>query len=717
MYASAWLFCCLVVFAVGVHCKDATAQNNTQHLTRISTTRSSDDDLDIELLLVGKPLVGVVEQGEHRYVQFGVLPKEKKFPDVVMYLEAVDEHAEVDVFCTPFHRLNDKDLPDRITAMWKSTEQGEVFISSKSIAYQEAVDTRVRNGETVRVAKFGCAIHGMSGGSSNFQLTVNLSFDEMRIHPSHEQAMKEIHEACCSGENACHRWSTSELTAGDEADENDAVEYDFCHRTGSICNARGQLIRLDLRGYGLKCELPIESLLKLRTLEALDLSDNDIHADISDSVTQLGNLRNLKDLSMEHDLITGEMDPEKVCSKLGNLRTINLDHNYISGELPSCLFTESQSLEEVYLSLNHLTGLLVDQFPPSSSLKALTLSGNSLSGELPASFGNLKRLKVLYLDGNSFEGRIPDEFTGLESLEVLDLSNNQFSALPKPWMTTWKPPRCLRMVKLQKNKIRGRLPTRLLQADALEWLDLSKNTFSGRLFAKRGMFPNLIHFNVSRNELTGPIPDQFASMGLFGNEERSGPQHVFDVSCNNLTGAIPSFMYQEVNPNVMETDIYLEGNDFTCHPWRTLNYIPNFECSNSVTKEGTEIPTSDFFEAEKDQRNLISSRTDEDRVTINSVEEDGNTNIDGPWASSSDDRTGDAVFGVVTAVLGSVILIGIVTLVIKFKRKRERRLGLRYGPADDIASDDGIDGDKQHREEFEQPNESVSEKPVRPVEP
>lgn len=675
-------------------CKESISETASDHLTRVSKADNSDADLDVTLLLVGKPLVGVVEEGENRLVRFGVLPRDNKFPDIMMYLEAVDPHAQVDVYCMPHHRLSADDLPDRMSANWKSTKEGEVFISSKSIAYEEAVDERMRNGEKIKVAAFGCAIRGMSGGSSKFQLTLRLSFNERKLHPDHEAAMREIHKACCSEKVHCRRWMQNEMTTNEEAND-DKVEFDFCHRAGSICDSNGYLIRLDMRSYGLKCKLPTRSLCKLKTLEALDLSHNDIHADISEDMAKLGDLKNLKDITMEHDLIFGELSTDGLCTKLlKNLRTFNLDHNYISGRLPPCLFTENASLEEIYLSLNQFSGSIPDVIPATSSLKALTLSGNRLSGALPASLGKLKMLKALYLDGNSFNGQIPDTFAGLESLEILDLSKNRLSGFPRSWSTSWEPPKRLRVVKLHGNKLRGRLPTRLVRANSLEWLDISKNLLTGKLFARQGMLPNLMHFNLSRNTLTGPIPDEFSSMGLFGNEKRSGPSHVFDVSFNNLSGAIPSFMYQENNPNIMETDVYLEGNNFTCHPWRTLNYIPNFECrkhQGGSENDGTE---TDFLQSERNQRDLISESGRTESVRTSSVNGDGSLQLQSS-EESSDDNSAHTSIGVIGGVVGAVMLAGLIALLVKLKLARDRRLGRRYGPADDLASDDGMEGNAQ----------------------
>ena len=689
-----WKLCFVwfVLWCVRAQTDSDSGHDQTAHfIERVSSSHHSDAELDISKLLIGEPLVGAVEQGESQLVEFGIRQRGAQFPDILLFLEAVNPDARVDVYCTPRSALNRQFPPDRITSSWQTTLNGEMFISSKSVQYKKAIVRKIVDGEHVQVAEFACAIRGNSGGNAAFELTMKLSFDERALHPEQRRVMTELFDRCCSGEKQCHRWLFKEQQANGGAKSTlEEIEFDFCHRTGSLCNVAGDLVRLDLRSYGLKCKLPTDLLLELTTLESLDLSDNNIDADITEDVVQLGGLRHLRDLSFEKNFIYGEMHAASICSKLlKNLRTIDLDDNHITGKLPSCMFSDLPLLEEIYLSRNHITGYISDLFSSMSSLKALTLSGNDLTGTLPPSLGRIKTLRVLSLDRNLFNGAIPESFASLRNLEILDLSNNRLSSLPSSWSTVWHPPKSLHILMLQNNKLHGKLPSRLLRAHSLRWLDLSSNFISGHLFAMDGMFPKMTYFNVSTNQLTGPIPKEFSSMGVFGNARRTGPLHVFDISFNKLSGLLPEFMYQEDTPTIMETELFLEGNHFRCHRWKTLNYVPNFDCDvHSQQSKANEISASQYIQYEELHHHHPASTANQTQLTLSNSASDASVSSPS-GGGSGNEATIDAIVGVVSTVLGVLVIVGVIFLIVKFKGNRNRRLGLQYGAADDIDSDDG----------------------------
>jgi len=647
--------------------------NDTDHLTKISNWGHRNQSLDIEQLLIGLPLVGAVEEGEVRLVHFGVTPRDDAFPDITFYLEAVDSDAEVELYCNPSNQNYDH-VPTKHNASWVSTNRGEIFISSKSKAYYNSLTKKYKDGEQIDVAAFDCAIKGVSGGETNFQLTIQLSFDERKLVTWEKGAMKYIFRKCCSAKDSCERWMLKEQSS---KATNELVEFDFCHRMGSICNQRGHLTRLDLRGYGLKCKIPMDGLLKLTHLETLDLSDNSIHADTGEHVVQFKQLKNLKDLSLKNNFVYGELDVDGLCSELlKNLRTLDLEGNFVSGRIPSCVYRESANLLEIYLSRNSLSGYLSDLFPVSSPLKAFAASDNGLTGVLPSSLGKLKNLKVLNLDGNSFNGQLPDSFTGLNKIQVLDLSNNRLSSLPTSWSSIWDPPESLRILKLNKNKLRGELPIRLLDAEHLEWLDLSDNELTGRLFSKKDMFPKLVHFNLSTNNFEGYIPEEFSSMGVFSPEARFSPDHVFDLSFNNLTGEIPDFLYEEVTPNVADVDVVLKGNNFVCPHDQRLNSDHTFECSEAVEKPAEAAPKLALANHDQSKDSpLVKNRKELD-------EDEGD--------ESEGEQKTDVFIAVVATVLAVSMLAVVIGLVALHKKRRYRSLGFEYGTPDEIVSDDGI---------------------------
>ena len=61
------------------------------------------------------------------------------------------------------------------------------------------------------------------------------------------------------------------------------------------------------------------------------------------------------------------------------------------------------------------------------SLEELWLNGNRLSGSIPEGLGHLPRLRELYLNANELVGCIPSSFSELVRLEGLNLSWNKLS--------------------------------------------------------------------------------------------------------------------------------------------------------------------------------------------------------------------------------------------------------------------------------------------------
>ncbi|XP_042066321.1 probable inactive receptor kinase At5g67200 [Salvia splendens] len=109
-------------------------------------------------------------------------------------------------------------------------------------------------------------------------------------------------------------------------------------------------------------------------------------------------------------------------------------------------------------------------------LRVLSLRNNSLSGPIP-DLSPLLNLKTLFLDHNRFSGEFPISILFLHRLLILDLSHNDFA---------------------------GSIPENLTVLDRLGYLRLDSNRFSGEIPPLNQS--TLEIFNVSGNNLTGPIP-------------------------------------------------------------------------------------------------------------------------------------------------------------------------------------------------------------------
>ncbi|KAK2996870.1 hypothetical protein RJ639_039673 [Escallonia herrerae] len=154
-----------------------------------------------------------------------------------------------------------------------------------------------------------------------------------------------------------------------------------------------------------------------------------------------------------------------------------------------------------------LSGLL----PPATvgnltALQTLSLRFNVLSGPLPSDISAVSDLRNLYLQGNLFSGEIPDFLFSLHNLVRLNLASNNFSG---PISTLFNNLTRLGTLYLEHNSLTGSIP------------DLN--------------LPGLVQFNVSFNQLTGPIPSKLAGeprSAFTGNSLCGGPLQ----SCNGSSG-------------------------------------------------------------------------------------------------------------------------------------------------------------------------------------
>nr|VDD06804.1 unnamed protein product [Brassica oleracea] len=143
----------------------------------------------------------------------------------------------------------------------------------------------------------------------------------------------------------------------------------------------------------------------------------------------------------------------------------------------------------------HLTGCLSGTLKPNSSLfgfhqlRHLDLSNNNfISSTLPSKFGNLNRLEVLILSSNGLLGEVPSSISNLSQLSIL---------------------------KLSKNKLIGSFPL-ISNLTKLSVLSLSQNLFTGTIPSSIFTMPSLFYLNVNDNHLTGPheVPDSSTSSSL-----------------------------------------------------------------------------------------------------------------------------------------------------------------------------------------------------------
>ncbi|XP_044452113.1 receptor-like protein EIX2 [Triticum aestivum] len=327
-----------------------------------------------------------------------------------------------------------------------------------------------------------------------------------------------------------------------------------------------------------------------RTIKLLDISRNFLNGFVEDLGAQ-----NLQVAVLFSNAISGTI-PTSIC-RLQKLRILDLSNNLLSKELPDCgqkeLKQQNSSgnnstkfisvssflkITTLILSYNNFSSgfpLLLRQCP---SLIFLDLTQNRFTGELPGWISKaMPGLVMLRLGSNNFSGHIPVEIMGLHAICILDLSDNNFVGVIPPYIenlkalsntdTIFRDPfeeeeigeyRSLRMgtangsftvvmkgkvieygenivylmsIDLSRNNLTGEIPEKLSSLVGLISLNLSSNLLSGNIPYNIGILQLVESLDLSRNKLAGEIPKSLSDLTYLG---------YLNLSYNNLSGRIPS---------------------------------------------------------------------------------------------------------------------------------------------------------------------------------
>lgn len=270
------------------------------------------------------------------------------------------------------------------------------------------------------------------------------------------------------------------------------------------------------------------------------LSAISIHQEEDKLSDQIGNLKNLKFLTLPANLFTGP-----VPDTWGNLR----------------------SLIKLDLSSNRLQGDLPRWLGQLQSLQWLDLSDNLFNGTIPKSLGRIPDLQLLDFSGNSMEGTVTEvHLANISGLKFLDLSDNHLTIKIK---SDWVPPFQLEVIKMGSCNFERQFPQWLRMQKHFYTLILSDASISGVIPEWFGhsspsnaeLSHNLLtiafsKIDLSHNQISGWIPANFGennrwlSSLLLNDNLISGsiPKSLcklewlkeIDLSGNRLSGSIPN---------------------------------------------------------------------------------------------------------------------------------------------------------------------------------
>ncbi|KAI4308606.1 hypothetical protein L6164_031662 [Bauhinia variegata] len=192
----------------------------------------------------------------------------------------------------------------------------------------------------------------------------------------------------------------------------------------------------------------------------------------------------------------------------------------LAGSVPDSI-SKLAKLTQLILSPGIVTGSIPPQLGKLSELRVISLANNRLTGVIPVTIASLRNLHTLDLSHNQLTGSIPPGLTQLPELKILILSSNSITGRV-PGMSSQ-----LLHLDLKKNKLFGPLPPSL--PSSLCYLSLSENGLTGPLNGLESL-SELAFLDLSMNQFSGPIPAP-----LFSSPTLSS----LLLQRNNLSGGVP----------------------------------------------------------------------------------------------------------------------------------------------------------------------------------
>ncbi|XWS27657.1 hypothetical protein CRYUN_Cryun25bG0000400 [Craigia yunnanensis] len=315
--------------------------------------------------------------------------------------------------------------------------------------------------------------------------------------------------------------------------------------TGNIppgfCSSTSALEKILLANNYLSGSVPLE-LRNCKNLKTLDLSFNSLSGPIPSDIWKLPNL---SDLVMWANNLTGEI-PEGICVNGGNLETLILNNNLISGSIPQSI-AKCTNMIWVSLSSNSLTGEIPSGFGNLLKLAILQLGNNSLTGPIPPDLGKCQSLIWLDLNSNDISGALPPQLANQAGLVMPgNVSGKQFAFVRNEGGTACRGAGGLvefegiRAERLESFPIvhscsstriySGMTVYTFANNGSMIYLDVSYNNLSGSIPENFGTMSYLQVLNLGHNKLMGNIPEGFGGLKAIG---------VLDLSHNNLQGYLP----------------------------------------------------------------------------------------------------------------------------------------------------------------------------------
>ncbi|KAH7568170.1 hypothetical protein ACOSP7_009377 [Xanthoceras sorbifolium] len=321
-------------------------------------------------------------------------------------------------------------------------------------------------------------------------------------------------------------------------------QRDPCSWKGVQCTGSSVITNLSLSGFGLVTSDFLPVVCKIGSLQALDVSNNQLSSIPNEFITSCGGIHGLKLLNFSKNRLVGslptfhgfvgleilDLSYNSLSGKIGleldqldSLKSLHLSRNHFDGSIPTNL-GKAKALEQLDLSVNNFQGSIPEQLADYGNLTHIDLSFNNLSGFIPGRIGELSKLEVLILSSNNLNGGIPANFSKLATLSRFAANQNHFSGSIPGELT-----RYLKILDLSYNKLTGSIPPDLLSQPNLQMVDMSFNLLNGTI--PKDISSNLVRLRLGSNSLSGEIPS--LTCATLGNLT------YLELENNSFTGMIP----------------------------------------------------------------------------------------------------------------------------------------------------------------------------------
>ncbi|GMI78350.1 hypothetical protein like AT2G34930 [Hibiscus trionum] len=334
------------------------------------------------------------------------------------------------------------------------------------------------------------------------------------------------------------------------------LSLDSCNIGGEIPYFISNLTKLEylsLSYNNLSGTIP-SWLFNLPNLGYLDLSFNRLQGNIPPSI-KLKSFFIPATLVLRNNLLQGSIP-----WRLENIRTLDLSANNFTGSIPAEV--GQGNIRYLALADNQLFGRIPFSLcQEKSELLLLDLSGNNLFGTIPTIFRNCRSLVYLNFGSNNLNGGIPGELQDARGLRFLDISRNQFDG---PFPSAVHKLENIMVLNMGNNKFSGNIPRFIGDLNDLRILLLEFNLFNGSIPAEINALENLQFIGFSNNQLSGPIPAKLSGLKTIINRPKDG----------DLVGFIISQLYVGVEVNTVAKGLHLEfdvvrtyhnGMDLSCN--------------------------------------------------------------------------------------------------------------------------------------------------------